>query len=368
MNNYLTQSLFVVITGAVGAGKTEQIHSLLKAKVDDECIATPTLYILAEDSAWGTAGEVLLDPSRSVVWPAADCEQARKAVDACFPDSGPVTLGEAKAKMYKAAVELSVVEERRPPPPPDASPNDHVTMRSVVADTASTLYKGSVVTGLRKLEAETKAENRGRAGKKDAPYNDARMGHGYAARVCGDFIDRLNRASMSHRGLITMVTVHTGPAVVSISGGPGEPTQDVVCGEAPMLGSTKKVQAGLCVPGFSVTWNALAAKANVIWHAFASVPDMANVRLADLNAFAAANPSKHGVVTRRGSYPGLGQIMWVKSQGGEGPLGIFTQLPAMWHPDAAPDGVPGISVGPDLGKVVAYAMQSYRDEQRAAAQ
>ena len=45
-----------------------------RAKLNGEPIATPTLYILAESSAEGTAGEVLLDPSRCCVWPAADCD------------------------------------------------------------------------------------------------------------------------------------------------------------------------------------------------------------------------------------------------------------------------------------------------------
>ena len=39
-----SQSLFVIITGAVNTGKSYQITSLLTAHVDGEPVATPTLY------------------------------------------------------------------------------------------------------------------------------------------------------------------------------------------------------------------------------------------------------------------------------------------------------------------------------------
>lgn len=364
----IPQSLFVVITGAIGTGKTQQILTLLRAEVDGEPVATPTLYILAESSAEGTAGAVLLDPSLCAVWPAVDCEEAIDALRACFPDSGPKTLGEAKAAAYKHVVDRCKAENRVPPPPPAKSVHDAEVLRSLCVDTASTLYMGSVRTGRRKLEAETDAKHRGRAGKKDASYNDDRQNHGYAARVCGDLIDRLNGVSMHHRGLITLVTVHTCPAIVSIAGGPGEPARDQAQGETPLLGSPKTVKDGIIAPAYSRTWDALAAKANVIWHTFATVPDMSNVKFADINRFAAENPSRHGVITKRGNYPKIGPVQWVKSQGGDGPHGIFAALPAVWHPDAdVPNDVKAILPAPDLGMVVAYAIKEWRTVQAAQA-
>lgn len=368
MIGVLPCSFFAVLTGPVGVGKTFQVERLLQADVDGEPVAAPGLYVLAEASAEGTAGETLLDESRALVWPAADCEEALEAVRTCFPMFGPLTLGAARKALHASLRRRA--KEAKSPPPPDLdhllrpTSRDGVVLRALVGDTLSTLYKGSVVTGRRKLQEEADAKNRGRAGKKAAPYNDDRQSNAYAARVCKDLIDAMNGAQR-HRGLVVLATVHTGPLkeVRTFGGGdsgtPAE-TKAVVIGECPALGSVTDVEAGITATAFSATWDALAAKANVIWHCFESTPDLRATGADEVNAAAADFGACHGVITRRGTYPGRGQVMWVKRQGGEGPLGVFASLPAVWHPSypsAAPD------PSPDLGRVLAWAVTTWRAEQ-----
>jgi hypothetical protein len=372
MRTILSSSVAICITGAVNSGKTWQILSLLTAEVDGEPIATPTLYILAEASAEGTAGEVLLDPSRCCVWPATDCEDALEAVLACFPESGPLTLGEAKAAAYKSIVKRAANDKRVPPPPPPASTRDGELLRSIVVDTASTLYAGSAITGGRVLKKEAESKNGGRplgqiAGKKGAPWNDPRNLGLYAAKQCGDLIDRLNGVTQNHRGLILLVTVHTCPAIEMISGAEGEAPVSMAVGETPRLGAPKAVKSGMNIPAFSTTWDALAAKCNIVWHMFEDVPDFQRTQRADLNGGADKSPEVlHGAITMKGrNYPNLGSVLWVKRQGGEGPLGIFNELPAFWHPAVPCDpGIAAISRGPNLGAVLAYAIAQCKRAQQ----
>jgi len=365
MRTILPQSVAIAITGAVNSGKTWQILSLLTAEVDGEPIATPTLYILAEASAEGTAGEVLLDPSRCCVWPATDCEEALDAVLACFPDSGPLTLGEAKAKAYAYVVKRAASEHRVPPPPPKPSARD-----GELLDTMSTLYAGSAITGGRHLkkEAEEKAKRSigPRAGKKDAPWNDPRNLGLYAAKQCGDLIDRLNGVTQHHRGLILLCTVHTCPAVEIMSGAEGEPPTMMAVGETPNLGAAKPVKAGLNIPSYSATWNSLAAKMNIIWHCIEDVPNFDRTRREEINS---GPGCIHAVITAKGkNYPNVGTVLWAKRQGGEGPLGIFNELPAYWHQDVPCDpAIATISSGPSIGAALAYATKVWRAQQQTAA-
>lgn len=379
MIGVLPCSYFAVLTGPVGVGKSYQVNSLLKATLaDGEPVAAPGLYVLAEASAEGTAGETLLDESRALVWPAADCEDALEAVRTCFPPSGPLTLGAARKAL--AAFLVRRAEDAKQPPPPAATiaalqrptARDGVHLRSLAVDTMSTLYKGSVVTGRRKLQEEAEAKNRGKAGKRGAAFNDDRQNNAYAARVCKDLIDALNGATR-HRGLVVVATVHTGPATELLTLGGGEgggqaETKAVVVGECPALGSVKDVQAGIVATAFSATWDSLAAKANTIWHCFETLPQMANVQSVNVNAVADSLTDLQGVITRRGTYPGRGPVTWVKRQGGEGPLGVFASLPAVWHKDYPCDpSISAVSPTPDLGKVLAWAVDQWRAEQASKA-
>lgn len=375
MIGVVPSSFFAVLTGPVGVGKTFQVERLLRAEVAGEPVAAPALYVLAEASAEGTAGETLLDDARSLRWPAADCEDALEALRSCFPLSGPVTLGTARKRLHEVLCRRADADKQPHPPAPTPSSRDHVFMRAAVVDTMSTLYEGSVRTGRRKLAEEAEAKKKGsasRAGKKDAPQNDDRQCHAYAARNCKDLIDALNGATR-HRGLVVLVSVHTGPATeVRTTGGgdTGEPadTRTVVVGEAPALGSTKDIMQGIIATAYSRTWDALAAKANVIWHCFETTANLQWISPVDLNAAAAQHGPRHGVITQRGTYPGRGQVGWVKRQGGEGPLGIFASLPAVWHQDYPCDlAIERISKTPDLGLVLATAVTSWRAEQASKA-
>jgi len=370
----LPQSLFVVLTGAVGSGKSWQVQRLLLAEVGGQRVCAPAVYGLAEASAEGTAGEVLLDPAACLVWPVADCDEALLMVRTCFPSSGPLTLGAARAALHKLQVERALAEKAVPPPQPAATPRDGETLRACVLDTATTLYKGSVAKAGRLFRAEAIAKAKGdrsaaqRAGKQDAPYNDDRQAHGWAARVCKDLIDALGGLNR-HRGLVVLVTVHTRAAmqttVTKTASGQDE-VRSVAVGEAPNLGSSKDVQQGILVSAYSETWDTLAAKANVIWHCYASVPVLSGEQDDDVNAAAEAVGVRHGVITLRASYKRLGSILWAKRQGGEGPLGIFASLPAVWHPDVKNALV--VAHGekykhPDLGVVVSQAVEAYLAEQ-----
>lgn len=359
---FLPCSYFVVLTGAVGSGKSFQANALVKADVDGERVCAPMVWGLAEASAEGTAGEVLLDESACLVWPVVDCEDALRMVRACFPSTGPLTLGAARMALHKLQVDRAIAERVDPPPVPRPTPRDGEPLRAVVVDTATTLYRGSVATARRKLMAEAEAKGRGgKAGKQGAEYNDDRHLHGYAARVAKDLVDGLG-ALHRHRGLVVVVTVHTAPdyEIITTTGPDGRPEQKRVCvGEAPDLGSRGDVQAGLDVAPYSATWFQLAAKANTIWHCYASTPDFSRAVDADVNAESESFGSRHGVITRLGKYRYRGKVLWAKRQGGEGPLGIFASVPAVWHPDV-PHGQPGVLASPDLGWVVTNAVRSLR--------
>lgn len=363
-----TQSLFVIITGAVNAGKSFQLLSILDAEVDGQSVATPTLFLVAESSSEGTIGAILNDPSRACVWPVKDCEDATRALTACFPRSGPVTLGDAKRLWYAQAVKLAETDKVAPPAPPVASPNDRVLLRSAVIDTMTTLYRGSTMTAKRLFEIEAAKKNRGipveTASKKDDPSQNDMNLHGYAARVCGLLIDRLN-AVTAHRGTMVFVTVHTCPAIVNVQGGAGEPLTKQTVGEAPNLGSNPPVKLGLIVPSFSATWNNLAAKANIVVHSFADLPDYNATGLGDINSSKAPSVV-YGLITDRGTnYPKLGHVLWAKRQDGAGEWAHLSNMPRYWHPAAPCDPVISerVSETPNVGAMLAFSIREHRAAQ-----
>lgn len=377
-----TQSLFVIITGAVNSGKSFQLLSILSAEVDGQPVATPTLFLVCESSSEGTIGAILNDPSRACVWPVKDCEEANEAIGACFPRSGPITLGAAKAAWYAwackvtaaehaAAVKLATETRSTPPAPPAPpirlapSPSDGEVLRSVTVDSATTLYRGSCNTAKRLHAEAARKKNHGApvvtVNKKEDPgQNDMNL-HQYAARVCQDMIDRLN-AVTAHRGTMVFVTCHTGPAVQVIQGSADEPPIKMTCGETPSLGTSPSLKAGITVPSFSKTWDALAAKANVIVHAFADVADYAATSLADINA-EHTRGTQFGLITERGvNYPRLGPVLWVKRQDGEGPWGYLAAMPRYWHP-AVPAHDPNladIAASPSIGAMLVFSIGQYR--------
>lgn len=354
MQPLLSQSAFIVVTGGINSGKSFQLGSVLTAKVDGERFALPCAVILAESSGEGTLGEILLDPGACVVWPCSTCDQATEALNILFPDAGPLTLGQAKAALHKTLVARSVVAKSRPPEPTPAHPNDRLQLRSLLTDTVSTLYNGSEKQAYRQFLDQAGGKASVRPGGKGNEYNDPRESHKMAAKRCGDMLDRLNGIAMANRGLIVLVSCHTGPAMQATS----QPGQSICVGEAPMLGAPKEMLAGIDVPGFSKTWDALAAKANVVWHCFETIPDLrAGGDLSTINdrAVDGDGAAFRGVITRKGKYPGLGAVLWVKRQGGDGPLGAFGKLPAYWHP-----AVTGVDNPPNLGMVFSWAIEESR--------
>ena len=375
VTNLASQSLFVIITGAVNTGKSYQITSLLTAHVDGEPVATPTLFLLAEASGEGTAAEVLNDPGLCCVWPVADCDEAIEALQECFSKAGPVTLGEAKRRWHKVACRRVADENLRalaedksarpmdPPPPLASSPRDGIVLRSVVVDTGTSLYQGSINTYVRNSMAEAEKKQKGsskdRSGKKDAPWNNSMNTNAFAAARFQAFTDRLNAVTQHTRGLIALVTVHTRPSVRLMAAEGGE-KQQVVVGETPALGATKIGDVGLAANGYSATWSILAGKANVIWHCFDDVPDLSNVATDDLNAPTTKRVT-YGVITDKCKTAKRGVVDWVKRQGGEGPWSIFDSLPMYWHPNVKCDpATAAFSPTPNIGKVVAFALKAAR--------
>lgn len=360
-----TQSLFVIITGAVNAGKSFQLLSILEAEVEGRPVATPTLFLVAESSSEGTIGAILNDPSRACVWPVKDCADADAAIGLCFPRSGPVTLGAAKSLWYARACKVAAEDKVPPPAQPTPSPQDHMQLRSVVVDTLTSTYRGSIDTCKRLYAEAAAAKNKGvpvlTINKKEDPgQNDMNL-HAYAARVCGNLIDRLN-AVCAHRGSMVFVTVHTCPAHTITQAGPQEPAVKTTIGETPNLGSASAVKPGLTVPSFSNTWNLLSAKANVVVHSFAAVADYSAVDLDNINAPTTPG-TVYGLITERGAhYPKLGPVLWVKRQDGAGPWGYLAAMPRYWHPSAKCDPVISaeVSATPSIGAMLAYSIRQYR--------
>ena len=129
-------------------GRSDLKYRRIVVKLSGEALAgedrAPTLFLVAESSSEGTIGAILNDPSRACVWPVKDCEDATRALTACFPRSGPVTLGDAKRLWYaqacktvaddQAAAVKAAMDSKQPhpaplplPAPPIASPHPRQT-------------------------------------------------------------------------------------------------------------------------------------------------------------------------------------------------------------------------------------------------
>ena len=372
-------SMLFVLTGAVNEGKTFQLKSIIEAVDLDngEHLFTPCLFLVAEASSYGTAGKVLSDPALCVVWPVADCDEAFAALIECFPDGGPLTIAEARAREHAARCKIADRDKRPRPPAPAALPAHigKLTLRSVAIDTLSTLYKGSEKTAAN-IAREDILANKSRGGPKTtrSTSNQGAMNNSmdqgrFAAGRCQLLIDRLNGITQHHPGVLVVVSCHTRPreADQTVS----EQVVPRVVGSAPSLGATKIAAAGCDVPTWSATWNSLSAMANVIMHCFAEYPDFSGVSLARAVEKGGMQPPSYGVVTARGVYGVLGSCLWVKSQGAAGePMEHFANLPVIWAakyppPDASCGIVP--SAEPNLGLVLAHVIQSQRTQAAAAA-
>ncbi len=366
------QSIFFIITGEQNVGKSWQFKTALEATSIDtgEELFTPCLYLVAEASTSGTLGRLLMNPAKCVVWRVADCDEALAALNACFPDGGALTIAEARRKEYEHRCKLAE-KDKRPKPVPPADVPAHVgkmTLRSIAVDTLSTLYKGSGKTAM--AIAREEIESGGNPNSKRpkttrtlsnvGALNSAMDQGRFAAMRCDALTDRLNGITQHHAGVLVLVSVHSSAATADVkvsAEGEAPKYETRVIGCSPDLGATKTQGPDCLVPGWSKSWNNLAAKANVIWHAGAEYPNLRNYDLGAANDAATdpANQAAFYVVTQRGEYRGIGRCMWVKVQGSEGePMEHFLNLPNIWcekYPSPyAP--VPSPNLGLILARVV----------------
>lgn len=377
--SYVTdQSLFFIITGENNVGKSWQFKTALEATDIEtgEDLFTPCLYLQAEASTSGTLGRILQNPAKCVVWRVADCDEALAALNACFPDGGALTIAEARRKEHEHRCKLAE-KDKRPKPPAPAEVPPHVgkmTLRSIVVDTASTLYKGSgkvamsiaredIEAGKSKLKTTRTTSN---AGALNSSMEQGR----HAAMRCDALTDRLNGITQHHPGVLVMVSVHTTSATadVKVSGEGEVPVkyETRVIGAAPDLGATKTQGPDCLVPGWSKSWSNLAAKANVIWHAGAEYPNLRNMDLGTANEAATdpANQTAFYVITQRGEYRGVGRCMWVKVQGSAGePMEHFLNLPNIWCDKYPSPYAPCPS--PNLGLVLARVVHDINLQAKA---
>lgn len=346
MSSFVTeQSMFVIITGENNVGKSWQFKTALEATdiATGESLFTPCLYLQAEASTSGTLGRIMQDPSKCVVWRVADCDEALAALNACFPDGGALTVAEARRKEHEHRCRLAE-KDKRPKPPAPAEVPPHIgkmTLRSIVIDTMSTLHKGSGKTAMAiaREEIESGANKRVKTTRTTSnvgALNSAMDQGRYAAMRCDALTDRLNGITQHHPGVLVLVSVHTRAATadVKVSGEGEAPKYETrVIGYAPDLGATKTQGPDCYAPGWPASWNNLAAKANVIWHAGAEYANLRNYDLGTANDMAAdpANQTAFYVITQRGEYRGVGRCMWVKVQGSAGePMEHFLNLPNIW--------------------------------------
>jgi hypothetical protein len=363
-------SMFVILTGSVGEGKTTQMASAITATdADGVALFAPCLMLVAEASTYGTAGRLLNNPAACVVWPVADCDEALDALSACFPDGGPLTVAEARRKEWEHRCKVADASKRPKPPAPEAIPPHigNLTLRSTAVDTISTLYKGSAKQASQIAREEiasgaNKRQKTARTTSNHGALNNSMDQGRYAAGRCQALIDRLNGITQHHRGVLVLVSCHTRPAEADVTIGTGDNavTEKRVIGSSPDLGATKPITAGCSAPGWSATWADLAAKANVIWHCFAEYPDHSNYSADQAIARGAEHQTVFGVITSRGTYRGPGRVMWVKSQGNPGePMEAFMNLPNIWsaaHPVTDPSHGIVPSADPNLGLILAQVV------------
>lgn len=357
----LPGSAFVVLTGNINDGKTYQMTRLLEATGEDgEPLVAPILVIPAESSGEGTAGEFYADPSKCVVWGAATADEAFDILGKVFPDGrAPLTLGEVRRVQWEAACELAKASKQPNPPPPEKTSRDHLPIRAVAIDSASTLYAGQMAK-VGNDAREANKNSRVKAGK-DASVNTRDQARIAAPRMIA-LIDRLNGITQRNRGTLVVVACHVRKQVEVMTTGDGETIRQVV-GWAPNLGRPEEVKAGILATGYGELWQHLASKANIVWLLFASAPDFRMLPRDKLNV-SGLHP-EYGAITMRGMYPDLGQVMWVKRQGGSGWLGFFDELPPYWHA-SAPWEHSETYPTPDLGAVLSHCVATWRQGQSAS--
>lgn len=356
----LPGSVFFILTGNINDGKTHQMRSLLEA-VDDagDPIVAPVLFIAAEASGEGTAGDFYADPSLCLVWGAQTCDDASDILDHVFPPGrGPLTLGEARRVQWEAACEIAKASKQPPPPAPKPTSRDGMIIRAVAVDSISTLYAGQMV----KVGNAARAKG-GTAKMMKSAEASSREQAKVAAPRCIALIDRLNGITQRNRGTLVVVACHVRKQVEQSTSSDGEVFRAVV-GWAPNLGRPEEVRAGVLATGFSELWQHLAGKANIAWHLFAVTPDFRQVPMAEINTRRMA--PTYGAITMRGHYAALGQVMWVKRQGGAGWLGFFDELPPYWH-ESAPWEHGDVYPSPDLGAVLSHCVRTWRERQATAA-
>ena len=115
------------------------------------------------------------------------------------------------------------------------------------------------------------------------------------------------------------------------------------------------------MPSFSQTWNNLAAKANIVVHSFAAIPEYGATGLDNINSDKAPSVV-YGIITDRGvDYPKIGSVLWAKRQDGDGPWAYLSQMPRYWHPAAKCDDVikERVSATPNLGAMLRFSIQQY---------
>ena len=370
-----SQSLFVIITGAVNTGKSYQITSLLTAHVDGEPVATPTLFLLAEASGEGTAAEVLNDPGLCCVWPVADCDEAIEALQECLSKAGPVTLGEAKRRWHKVACRRVADENLRalaedksarpmdPPPPLASSPRDGIVLRSVVVDTGTSLYQGSINTYVRNSMAEAEKKQKGsskdRSGKKDAPWNNSMNTNAFAA---------LPLHPVDHAALRRLALVGDDAVGDALGGGRVEIVSRHV-GQVGHVVEAVPDHVGLARedrPGGGVPVRGKAHVTDLRGPERRGLADDDLLLLAALRGHEAhGRPGVHsdqrdepaGVL--RDGVQAVGECL--EAGGGEGPWSIFDSLPMYWHPNVKCDpATAAFSPTPNIGKVVAFALKAAR--------
>lgn len=356
----LPGSAFVVLTGNINDGKTYQMTRLLEAT--DEVgapIVAPILVITAEASGEGTAGDFYADPSRCLVWGATTCDDAFDILGKVFPDGrGPLTLGEARMEQWKAACELAKASKQAQPAAPAKTPRDGVIIRAVAVDSISTLYAGQMV----KVGNDARAKGPAAKAMKSAESSSREQAK-FAAPRCIALIDRLNGITQRHRGTLVVVACHVRPALTEMTSGDGESSR-FVDGWSPGLGRSEPVMQGIAATGYPALWQHLAAKANIIWHLFAVTPDLRQVPVEKINSVD-LRPT-YGAITLRAKYATLGDVMWVKRQGGAGWLGFFDELPPYWHA-SAPWKYAETFPSPNLGAVLSHCVATWRSGQATAA-
>ncbi len=375
------QSLFIIITGEINVGKSWQFKSALEATSLDtgEELFTPCLYLVAEPSTSGTLGKFLQDASKCVVWRVADCDEALAALNACFPDGGALTIAEARRKEHEHRCRLAEKDKRPKPTPPAEVPPavGRLTLRSIVVDTLSTLYKGSGKTAMAIAREEiesggnpnSKRPKTTRTTSNVGALNSAMDQGRFAAMRCDALTDRLNGVAQHHAGVLVLLSVHTTSATadVKVSGEGEAPKYETrVIGASPDLGATKTQGPDCLVPGWSKSWMNVAAKANVVWHAGAEYPNLRNMDLGAANDAATdpANQTAFYVITQRGEYRGVGRCMWVKVQGSAGePMEHFLNLPNVWCEKYPSPYAPTPS--PNLGLILSRVVHDINTQAKA---